>query len=84
MTRDDVRRAVLACLADVAPDADLASLAPDADMRRALDLDSMDVLNFAIGLHKMLGVDVPESEYRRLATLAGCVDLVASRLGIAA
>lgn len=81
MTREEIRRAVLASLAEVAPDADLASLDPDADMRRELDLDSMDVLNLVIALHKATGVEVRESEYRRVATLSSCVELLAKRLG---
>ena len=80
MTDDEVRRAVLACLAEVAPDADLATLDPDADLRREFDLDSMDVLNFVLALHKSLGVSVPESDYRRIVTLRGCVDYLLARL----
>ena len=79
MTRDEIRRAVLACLAEVAPDADLASLDADADLRRECDLDSMDLLNFVIALHRATGVEIRESDYRRIATLRGCVELVAAR-----
>jgi acyl carrier protein len=82
VTRDDIRRAVLACLSEVAPDADLDSLDPQADMRRELDLDSMDVLNFVLALHRTLAVDIPESEYGRITTLSGCVDLVAAKLRV--
>jgi acyl carrier protein len=84
VTKDEIRRVVLACLADVAPDADLVSLPPGADFRRGLDLDSMDLLNLAIALHKATGVEIRESEYRRASTLGGCVDLIAERLGAAA
>ena len=66
---DVVRRA----LAGVAPEADLDALPPDASLRDELDLDSMDFLSFVVGLHKALGVDVPEADYGKLATLAGAV-----------
>ena len=66
---DVVRRA----LAGVAPEADLDALPPDANLRDELDLDSMDFLSFVVGLHKALGVDVPEADYGKLATLAGAV-----------
>ena len=45
--------------------------------RDQLDLDSMDLLNFVIGLHTALGVDIPEADYSKLATLDGCVDYLA-------
>lgn len=40
-----------------------------------------DFLNFVIALHASLGVDVPETDYSRLATLNGAVDYLANRLG---
>lgn len=39
-----------------------------------LGLDSMDFLNFVISLHKTFGVDIPESDYPKYATLKGCVE----------
>ncbi len=74
MTRDEIRATVLRALGEIAPEADLASLAPDVEFREQLDLDSMDFLNFVVGLHAALGVDIPESDYPKLATLDGCVE----------
>ncbi len=51
----DARTAVIASLAVIAPEADFESLAPDADLRDELDLDSMDFLNFVIGVHDRTG-----------------------------
>jgi acyl carrier protein len=73
VSRDDVRATVLRCLGDIAPEADLARVKPDVSVRDQLDLDSMDFLNFVIALHEALGVDVPEVDYPKLATLDGCV-----------
>jgi acyl carrier protein len=74
MTRDELSAAVLRVLGEIAPEADLASLKPDVSFRDQLDLDSMDVLNFVVGLHVALGVEIPESDYPKLATLDGCID----------
>jgi len=41
----------------------------------------MDFLNFAIGLHEELGVEIPPRDYPRLATLASAVDYLKARLG---
>ena len=74
MTRDELRATVLRVLGEIAPEADLASLEPDVAFRDQLDLDSMDNLNFVIGLHAALGVEVPEADYAKLATLDRCLD----------
>ena len=50
----------------------------DADLREELDIDSMDFLNFVIGLHERTGIDVPERDYPKLATLAGCVSYLSA------
>ena len=81
MSRDEIRATVLRVLGDVAPEADLAAVRPDVAFREQLDLDSMDVLNVVIGLHETLHVEIPEADYSQLATLEGCVDYLAARVG---
>lgn len=61
-------------LAGIAPEADLARVDEAADLRRALDLDSMDFLNFIIGLGQGSGRSIPEADYPRLFTLGGLVE----------
>jgi acyl carrier protein len=78
MTKDEIRETVLRALAQVAPEADLSQIKPDLRIRDQLDIDSMDLLNFVIGLHKELKIDIPEADYPRLATLQGCIDYLAS------
>lgn len=70
---DPVRSKVLAVLATVAPELDAGSLDPRVNFRDQMDFDSMDFLNFAIGLHKAFGVDIPETDYPKLFSLAGCM-----------
>ena len=77
----DVRERVLRVLGRIAPEADLATLDQGADLREQLDIDSMDFLNFAIGLHQEFGIDVPEADHARLRTLHGCVAWLAERAG---
>ena len=76
----DARTAVIASLATVAPEADLDRLAPDADLRDELDLDSMDFLNFVVGVHDRTGVEVPDRDYPQLLTLAACIHYVDAAL----
>jgi acyl carrier protein len=82
MTRDAIRDAVVKALTSVAPEIDPRTLRPDMALRQEFDLDSMDFLNFAIAIHAALGVDVPETDYSRLATLGGAVDYLAHRLNV--
>ena len=74
MTEAEVRKLVAEVLAEIAPEADLGTVRDDEDMREALDLDSMDFLNFVIGLHKRSGVAIPETDYPKLFTMKGVVD----------
>jgi acyl carrier protein len=79
MTEAEIKTTVLRVLGEIAPEADLTRLDPDAGLRDQLDLDSMDVLNVMIGLHEALHVDIPETDYSKLATLNGAVAYLAQR-----
>jgi acyl carrier protein len=80
MTDPEIRRAVLELLCNIAPEADPAALRPDVNYREQLDIDSMDLLNFLISLHKHFGVEIPERDYPQLMTLDHCVAYVAAAL----
>jgi len=73
MTEDQIEAIVLRMLGSIAPEADLSQIKPDVALRDQLDVDSMDFLNFMIGLHKELNIEIPEADYPQLATLNGCV-----------
>jgi len=81
MSDIDVRKIAQEELNNIAPEVDIAAIKPTADLREAMDIDSMDFLNFVIGVHSGLGVDVPEADYGKMATLGGAVGYLASRLG---
>jgi acyl carrier protein len=81
MSTDEIRAVVLRVPG--APEADLARLDPRVSFRDQLDLDSMDFLNFVIGVHDALHVDIPEPDYPKLATLDGCVEYLAAFEGAA-
>jgi acyl carrier protein len=66
-------------LAGIAPEAADAEVPGDADLRETLDLDSMDFMNFVIGLHERTGVDIPEADYPQLFTLDGAMAYLAAK-----
>jgi acyl carrier protein len=80
MTEAEIRALVLRVLGEVAPDADLAALDHAADLAEQIDIDSMDQLNFVIGLHEATGVEVPERDYPKLASVDACVAYLAAAL----
>lgn len=74
MNENEIHQHILQILHRIAPEADLESLDPKQNLREALDIDSFDFLNVAIALHETFGVDIPESDYRKIATLQGMID----------
>jgi acyl carrier protein len=76
---EPLKATVLRALGDIAPEADLATLKPDVALRDQFDLDSMDVLNFVVALHRALDIEIPEVDYPRLATLDGCLEYLEAR-----
>jgi acyl carrier protein len=81
MNEERIRSAVLRVLGGIAPEADLSGLDPGTDLREQIDLDSIDFVNFVIGLARELGVEVPEADYPELLTLDACVAYLRSRGG---
>jgi acyl carrier protein len=49
-------------------------------LREQVDLDSMDWLGFLVGLHRQLGVDIPETDYAKLVTLDDLLAYLAARV----
>ncbi len=73
MTQEDIRHTYLEELINVAPDLDIASIGENDDLQQDLELDSMDILNFVAALHDRLGVNIPEADYPKIATLREAV-----------
>jgi acyl carrier protein len=80
MTRDEIRATLLKCLTDVAPDIVNEEIEDDADLRDELDLDSMDILRWVQGIHKALGVEIPEEDYGKIASFEDAIRYVAARV----
>jgi acyl carrier protein len=78
LTEKEIQEVVLRALGNVAPEVDLESLDPSKDLRDQIDIDSVDFLNFVLGLHKELGVDIPDSDVAKITTLNGCVGYLVS------
>jgi len=76
MNEIDIRKVLQEELNNIAPEIDMASLDPASDLREALDIDSMDFLNFVTAVHHRLSLDIPEVDYPKLVTLDGAVAFI--------
>jgi len=81
MTEIDIRKLLQEELNNIAPEIDMTSVDPTADLREAMDIDSMDFLNFITALHRRLGIDIPEIDYPKLITLDGAIVYLRDKLG---
>jgi acyl carrier protein len=75
-----IRQIVQEELNNIAPEVDMTSVDPAADLREALDIDSMDFLNFITAVHHRLNIDIPETDYRKLVTLDGATAYIVEKL----
>lgn len=81
MNRQELMAILVSKLLSIAPEVDEKALVADQPLRDQVDLDSMDWLNFLIGLHERLMVDIPESDYAKLRTLDNLVDYLLPKVG---
>ena len=82
MNEADIHAVLQEELSNIAPEANLREIDSAADLREALDIDSMDFLNFVVAIHHRLGVDIPELDYPKLITLDGAATYLKSKLGV--
>lgn len=81
MNETDIRAVAVATLQAIAPEIEAEELRGDQPLRKQVDLDSMDWLNFLLGLHEKLRVDIPEADYIKLVTLDDVVAYLKVKLG---
>ena len=80
MSDIDIRKVLHEELNNIAPEVDISSVDPNADLREAIDIDSMDFLNFVTAIHHRLGLDIPEVDYPKLITFAGATAYIEAKL----
>jgi len=64
---------VVRALTEVAPDIDPAGIDPETNLAEQLDIDSIDFLNVVVAVHEQTGIEIPERDYPKLATLDDAV-----------
>jgi acyl carrier protein len=80
MTAAEIKEAVLAILADIAPDEDLSNLKEEVPFREQLEMDSMDFLDIVMELRKRYRIQIPEEDYTQLASMQSTVQYLEPRM----
>lgn len=76
----ELQKIIFAELQKIAPESDPAGLEPNESIREALDIDSYSFLKVLVGLNERTGIEIPESDYGQLATLAGMLNYLRAHL----
>lgn len=80
MTKEEISQAIIDIINDILPEGDCSGVDPDVRLRDQLDLDSMDFLDIVMELRKQYGVEVPEEDYPKLATLNSCIEYLEPKM----
>jgi acyl carrier protein len=76
MTEAEIKKIIFQLLKQIAPDTEPNQLGPDDNIREKLEIDSFDSLRMIVALDEKLGVETPEQDYGKIATLKGLVDYI--------
>jgi acyl carrier protein len=78
-SKQALSKIVLEILGQIAPEIEPAKIAMEQPLRRQVDLDSIDWLNFLLGLEQRCGVAIPQADYAVLRSLNDVLDYLLSR-----
>jgi acyl carrier protein len=79
VTPQQAREQIGFALKRAAPGSDIDAIDPDAEIREALDLDSLDFLEFVEILSETSGHRIDEDDYPELATLNSSIHFLSAR-----
>lgn len=78
MTTDEAKVTIFEVLDGIAPEVDAATVEHDVELDEQLDLDSMDFLNWLIGISKATGVEIPQRDASEFMTIDGAAAYLVS------
>lgn len=79
MNEDEIKKIIFQLLKNIAPDTEPEKLNPDDDIRRTLEIDSFDALQFIVALDEYFGIQTPEEDYGKIATLKDLLQYIAAK-----
>jgi acyl carrier protein len=81
MTEENIRQTIFQLLKHIAPETEPSELKADENIREALNIDSFDSLQFIVALNEVLGIEIPEQDYGKIATLKTLVNYIINKKG---
>jgi acyl carrier protein len=69
MNEEEIKEIVFNLLKKIAPDTEPSALKPGENIRETLNIDSFDSLQFIVALNERTGIEIPEEDYGKIATL---------------
>jgi acyl carrier protein len=81
VTDDALKALILREVGNIAPEIDVEQIDPAVSLREQVDLDSMDMLNLLIAIHEATGVDIPEADYAKMASINDAVAYLRACVG---
>ena len=76
MTEEEIKQTIFQSIRKIAPETEPELLQPDDNIRQTLELDSFDALRLIVELDEKLGVETPEEDYGKIATLKNMVNYI--------
>jgi acyl carrier protein len=80
MTKDEIKSAIIKNILEIAPDVEADEIEPNENIQRSLEIDSFDFLKILTAMNEQVGVEVPESDYAKVATLDSMAEYFLARL----
>jgi acyl carrier protein len=81
MTIQEAKELIFKVLSDIAPEVDAATVDHTIDLTEQLDLDSMDYLNWMLGINQATGIDIPQRDVSVFLTIDGAASYLVDHLG---
>jgi acyl carrier protein len=79
MSETEIKSILFDILKHIAPDTDPSVLKPEDNIRETLGIDSYDSLQVIVAIDERLGVDIPEQDYGKVATLKMMIEYIQTR-----
>jgi acyl carrier protein len=73
MNKEQARDVIFRVLGEIAPEVDPGIVEDSVDLTEQLDLDSMDYLNWMLGINAETGIDIPQRDVSEFLTIDGAV-----------
>jgi acyl carrier protein len=80
MNDAEIKTVIFQLLKQIAPDTEPSTLQPGDNIRDTLGIDSFDALQFIVALDEKLGIEIPEQDYGKTATLEELVVYIQTRM----